>query len=55
MNEPRNVSTEGLPEPLADAVAVIRDALIAAGNDSVAFAAGSTLGELVGALLRLPK
>jgi hypothetical protein len=53
-NDPRNVSTESLSEPVAAAVIVIRDALLAAGNDSIAYAAGSTLGELVGALLRLP-
>jgi hypothetical protein len=43
-----------LSEPVAAAVIVIRDALLAAGNDSIAFAAGHTLGELVGSLVRLP-
>jgi hypothetical protein len=52
-NEPRNVSTEGLSPAVAEAIETVRAVLLAAGNNSDAFNAGFTLGELVASLRKI--
>jgi hypothetical protein len=52
-NDPRNVSTDGLNASLADAVAVIRDTILAASDVQRAYPAGQNLAELVEQLKRL--
>ena len=54
MNNNTIIDTTGLATAVAEAVNTIDTILRNAGNDSVAYAARSTLGELVGSLQRLP-
>jgi hypothetical protein len=49
-SDPRNVSTDGLSATLADAVAVLGDAILAASDVQRAYPAAQKLAELVSAL-----
>jgi hypothetical protein len=53
MNDPRTVSTEGLNAPLADAVGVLRDAILNASDVQRAYAAAQKLAELASTLRQI--
>jgi len=52
-NDPRNVSADGLNAPMADAVGVLRDAILNASDVQRAYAAAQKLAELASTLRQI--